>query len=149
MGERSDGVVWELSYKDEPSHGLVRDKQMTDTSIRVEPIDNHHPAWGQVLAEIFRTGNRAGIMLREDGWLSSRQTVLAAFDGGAMVGHLCFRVEPVRSGPGRTAVASRVDSFSVDGQYSDQRVHDSLLSRAKSLAKLMKCSPPRIELAAC
>jgi len=122
---------------------------MTDTSIRVEPIDNRHPAWSRVLAEIFRTGNREAIMLREDGWLSSRQTVLAAFDGGEMVGHLCFRIEPVRSSPGQTAVGSRVDSFSVDGQYSDQRVHDSLLSRAKLLAKLMKCSPPRIELAAC
>jgi hypothetical protein len=122
---------------------------MTDTSIRVEPIDNRHPAWSRVLAEIFRTGNREAIMLREDGWLSSRQTVLAAFDGGEMVGHLCFRVEPIKTAPGQTGVASRVDSFSVDGQYTDQRVHDSLMTRARSLAKQMKCSPPQIELVAC
>jgi hypothetical protein len=119
---------------------------MTDTSIRVEPIDNRHPAWSHVLAEIFRTGNREAIMLREDGWLSSRQTVLAAFDGAEMVGHLCFRVEPVRSGVGETAVTSRVDSFSVEGHHADLKIYESLMNRAKSMAKFMKCSPPQIEL---
>jgi hypothetical protein len=122
---------------------------MNDNSIRVEPIDHRHPAWRDVLAAIFRTGDREAIMLREDGWLSSRQTVLAAFDGQNVIGHLCFRVEPVRDDGGQTAVKSRMDSFNVDGEYADQAVDELLVDSACSAARIMKCSPPQIELAAC
>ena len=122
---------------------------MTHTSIRVEPIDNRHPAWRDVLEAIFRTGHREAIMLGEDGWLSSRQTVLAAFDGPSVVGHLCFRVEPMRGENGRAKLRSRMDSFSVDGQYADQAVDELLVDRAQSQARVMKCSPPAVGLIAC
>ncbi len=122
---------------------------MTQNSIRVEPIDHRHPAWRDVLAAIFRTGQREAVMLREDGWLSSRQTVLAAFDGANVVGHLCFRVEPSRSKSGQTALQSKMDSFSVDGEYANQAVDELLVNHANSQARMMKCPPPEIELAAC
>lgn len=122
---------------------------MTHRSIRVEPIDNRHPSWTQVLSCIFRTGNQDTLMLNEDGWLSSRQTVLAAFDGSDVVGHLCFRVEPVPSDLGRPVVRSKVDSFSIQQEYSDQQVEDLLLQTAQQRAQLMQCSPPRMGLVAC
>jgi len=124
-------------------------EKMTHNSIRVEPIDHRHPAWRDVLAAIFRTGHREALMLREDGWLSSRQTVLAAFDGQHVVGHLCFRVEAVRGKGGQSAVRSKMDSFSVDGEYAGQAVDELLVHRACLQARMMKCPPPRIEMAAC
>jgi hypothetical protein len=88
-------------------------------------------------------------MLSDDGWLSSRQTVLAAFDGMDVVGHLCFRVEPMRSPMGRTVVRSRVDSFAVQPDGNSEAVEEMLLQTAEKRASLMQCSPPRVELAAC
>jgi len=123
---------------------------MTNTStIRVEPIDNHHPCWADVLSAIFRTGHQHTLLLGEDGWLSARQTVLAAFDGPQVIGHLSFRVEPVRSSLGATVVRSKVDSFEVDPGYSEQDVEEMLLQSAASRARLMQCVPPQIERAAC
>lgn len=118
------------------------------TRIRVEPIDHRHPAWTDVLNAIFRTGDRNAVLLREDGWLSSRQTVLAAFDGPLVVGHLCFRIEPRRS-QGRATINSRIDSLAVDTTHVDKSVEDLLLDRAHSHAQMMKCSPPQRLLAAC
>jgi hypothetical protein len=115
----------------------------------VEPIDNHHPSWGDVLSSIFRTGNQHTLLLGEDGWLSARQTVLAAFDGTQVIGHLSFRVEPVRSSLGRTVVRSKVDSFSVEPGYSEVDVEEMLLQSAESRSRLMQCPPPRFERAAC
>ena len=116
---------------------------MTQSSLRVEPVDNQHHAWGQVLASILRTGNRQGLLLSEDGWLSSRQTVLAAFDADAVVGHLCFRVEPRRGELGRATVASRVDSFAVEDFSGRHEVEQMLHEVADYRAKLMRCPPPR------
>ena len=76
---------------------------MRQSTLRVEPVDNQHPAWGEVLAAIFRTGNRQSLQLTDDGWLSSRQTILAAFDGPQVVGHLCFSLHAFRSAIGRAA----------------------------------------------
>ena len=121
---------------------------MNSTSIRVEPINNRHPAWTHVLAAIFRTGDRNAVMLGEDGWLSSRQTVLAAFDGESVVGHLCFRIEPQRS-QGRATVQSRVDSFNVEGTHAHHAVEKLLLDHADSHARVMKCTPPQRMLVAC
>jgi ribosomal protein S18 acetylase RimI-like enzyme len=122
---------------------------MTSNSIRIEPIDHRHPAWSDVLAAIFRSGQREALLLREDGWLSSRQTVLAAFDGSSVVGHLCFRLEPIRSLRGGAEVRSRIDSFSVDNSYAGQAVDQMLVRLAESQARLMKCTPPRVQLTAC
>jgi hypothetical protein len=88
-------------------------------------------------------------MLGEDGWLSARQTVLAAFDGPEVVGHLSFRVEPVRSSLGRTVVQSKVDSFSVAPEYAEQDVEELLLQSAQTRSRLMRCAPPRVERTAC
>ena len=121
---------------------------MRQNSLRVEPVDNQHPAWGDVLAAIFRTGNRQGLMLREDGWLSSRQTVLAAFDAELVVGHLCFRIEPVRSELGLTKLTSRVDSFAVEEAYGDYSVDEMLQEVADYRARLMKCLPPQVAMTA-
>ena len=118
------------------------------TKILVEPIDNHHPAWGQVLSAILRTGNREAVLLREDGWLSSRQSVLAAFDGDQVVGHLCFRIEPTRCPAGLTSVKSRLDSFAVDGDYADHSIDEMLLDLAEARAKLMRCPAPQLALVA-
>jgi len=121
---------------------------MRQNSLRVEPVDNHHPAWGDVLAAILRTGNRESLMLREGGWLSSRQTILAAFDADQLVGHLCFRVEPVRSEMGRAKLMSRVDSFAVEEPYGDHSVDEMLREVAEYRARLMQCQPPQVAVPA-
>jgi hypothetical protein len=121
---------------------------MRQNSLRVEPVDNQHHAWGQVLAAIFRTGNRQALLLSDDGWLSARQTVLAAFDADAVVGHLCFRVEPRRSDLGRATVASRIDSFAVEDFHGRQEVEEMLHEVAEYRAKLMRCPPPRVAVPA-
>ncbi len=121
---------------------------MRQSTIRVEPVDNQHPAWGRVLAAIFRTGNRQALQLSDDGWLSSRQTVLAAFDGDNIVGHLCFSLEPFRCEIGRARVNSRLDSFAVDSMYGGESVDDMLLEVAEYRSKLMKCPPPRVAVSA-
>jgi hypothetical protein len=121
---------------------------MRQSMLRVEPVDNQHPAWGQVLAAIFKTGNRQSLQLGEDGWLSSRQTILAAFDGAHVVGHLCFSLQPFRSEFGRASVNSRVDSFAVAADYCDQPVDEMLFEVAEYRARLMRCPPPRVALPA-
>ena len=122
---------------------LAAGYSVRQNSLRVEPVDNHHPAWGQVLAAIFKTGNQHTLMLREDGWLSSRQTILAAFDHDHLVGHLCFSIEPVRSGVG-TRLASRVDSFAVEEPFGDNTVDEMLQEVAEYRSRLMKCAPPQV-----
>jgi hypothetical protein len=121
---------------------------MRQNTLRVEPVDNHHPAWGAVLAAIFKTGNRQSLMLHEDGWLSSRQTILAAFDEDQVVGHLCFRIEPVRKAIGTPQLTSRVDSFAVDESYYGSDVDEMLQEVAEYQAKLMRCQPPSVAMPA-
>jgi hypothetical protein len=121
---------------------------MTHTSIRVEPVDHRHHAWTVVLEAIFRTGDRDAVLLGDDGRLSSRQTVLAAFDGERVVGHLCFRIEPLRH-QGRATVHSRIDSLSVEATHNTEGVEELLLDRAESQSHVMKCTPPRRQLIAC
>jgi hypothetical protein len=122
---------------------------MINTSIRVEQVDNRHPNWSDVLGSIFRTGNQHTLLLHEDGCLSARQTVLAAFDGPQVVGHLCFRVEPARSAIGRTVVQSRLDSFAIEQDCDEQSVEQLLFETAERRAQTMQCPPPRLQLAAC
>jgi hypothetical protein len=122
---------------------------MINTSIRVEEVDNRHPHWSDVLGSIFRTGNQHSLLLREDGCLSTRQTVLAAFDGPLLVGHLCFRVEPARSSIGRTVVRSKLDSFAIEHDCDGQTVEELLFQTAQRRAETMQCAPPSLELAAC
>jgi hypothetical protein len=121
---------------------------MRQNTLRVEPVDNQHPAWGQVLAAIFRTGNRQALQLGDDGWLSSRQTVLAAFDRDQVVGHLAFSLEPFRCEIGRARVNSRLDSFAVDPAYGGGAVDNMLQEVAEYRAKLMRCPPPRVAVPA-
>jgi hypothetical protein len=146
-------MIYQLQHKDgQTREGFAGGNEMTDTSnrnarsIQVEPIDHRHPSWSQVLAAVLRTGNPGALMLHEDGWLSSRQTLLAAFDGSQLVGHLCFSVEPSRAGDGTPTVKSKVDSFSIEPTHSDSQVDELLLRQANRQARLMKCTPPQLEL---
>jgi hypothetical protein len=127
---------------------LAQGYSMRQSTLRVEPVDNQHPAWGQVLAAIFRTGNQHSLQLGEDGWLSSRQTVLAAFDGSHVVGHLCFSLHPFRSEVGQARVNSRVDSFAVESDYTNQPVDEMLHEVAEYRARLMRCPAPRVAMPA-
>jgi hypothetical protein len=122
---------------------------MNRTSIRVEPVDNTHPAWQQVVSAISRSGNQHALLLHDGGWLSSRQSLLAAFDGDEVVGHLCFRVEPTRSPKGQVELRTKVDSFSIDVEANQKTVEDLLLRTGELRAKLMRCESPRVELAMC
>lgn len=106
------------------------------TEVKVESVDTTHPRWGCVLSSIRMTGNGPSLMLTADGFLSSRQTVLAAFCGGQVVGHASFRVEPAR-----TAAAVVVDAVldSLSSHTADESVAHHLLQTARARAKVQRC----------
>jgi hypothetical protein len=101
--------------------------------IRLEVVDNLHEKWPEVSAWIQQSG-QAGRVLDEDGWLSARQVVVAAFVGPKVVGHLGFRVAPERSG-GKIVLEARIDSLHVE----EPGVEQLLFDRAQAQARLLGC----------
>ena len=117
---------------------------IADHGIRVEVVDTNHSAWGAVMRNILRIGDGHSLLMHEHGRLSTRQTILAAFVSDQVIGHLCFRVEPVRSAIGRATVRAKLDSFSVDDAYAGGTVETLLVGTADERARLMNCRAPGV-----
>ena len=49
--------------------------------LRIEPVDNWHDKWDDVLAAVERHGKSEKLRVDSDGWLSARQVVVVAFVG--------------------------------------------------------------------
>jgi len=92
---------------------------------RIEIVDHSHARWPAVLKLIGRLGDRDALLLDEDGWLSARQSVLAAFIDDKPAAYLIFHVYPV--GDGR--VEARLDALSFASPEA-KRVSSDLLSDA-------------------
>src|SRR5215510_7379453 len=81
--------------------------------LRIEPVDNWHAQWGNVLAAIELAGQRDALMVDFDGWLSARQVLLVAFNERDVAGHICFRVMPISDEGGQVIVQACLDAFGV------------------------------------
>ena len=111
----------------------------TRAGVRLEVVDNASENWPAVVQWIERNG-QAARLLDEDGWLSARQIVVAAFVGQKVVGHLGYRVSPVRSG-NKIVLEARIDSQHV----SKSGVEQLLFDRAQAHARLLGCRSLRRE----
>jgi hypothetical protein len=117
---------------------------IAEHTFRVEAVDTSHPAWDEVFDAIARAGDGPALMLNDSGRLSSRQTVVAAFTGEQVVGHLCFQIEATRSPVGGVQLRTRLDSFAVEADFAGTIVETLLADTADERARLMKCRGPRI-----
>lgn len=114
--------------------------------VRIEAVDNWHPEWSVVLAAILRSGQEESLMVDEDGWLSARRTVLAAFGGRRVVAYLCFHVAPMTCPEGRIALEhgrplleARLDALWVAPDAAGQGLDRVLTGMAESHAIMLQC----------
>ncbi len=114
--------------------------------VRVEIVDNWHKEWPTVLGAIDRNNLADRLMLDRDGWLSARQTVMAAFAGDRVVGHLSFHVAPIkhegatlRTDQGRPALEARLDAIAVERAAVEAGVEQLLIRNAEAHALMLQC----------
>jgi hypothetical protein len=106
----------------------------TKKKVRIEIVDHSHARWAEVLKLIGRLGDRGRLLLDEDGWLSARQSVLAAFIDDKPAAYLIFHIDPV--GDGR--VEGRLDAMSFASAGATR-----LLSKGLADAALRQCRKRR------
>ncbi len=117
----------------------------TSGGTRVEMVDEWHPAWERVLSFIDQAGKRGKLQVTPAGWVSARQTVLAAFIGDRVVGHLAFHVEPlveaISSGDTQPTLMAKLDACAVADGYDEQVICDALRTAAIDWARRIRCNP--------
>ncbi len=91
--------------------------------------------WPAILKLIGRLGDRDALLLDEDGWLSARQIVLAAFVDDKPAGYLIFHIYPV--GDGR--VEARLDAMRFASADTTQILRKALSDAALRHCKRLKC----------
>ena len=115
----------------------------TDAIVRVEPVDNWHKDWPQVLSAIERTGQRDALHVDPQGWLSARQVLMVAFAPGTnrVAGHLCFRITPAAGADGDVFVEARLDAMGVQPGFESVQLNVAATLRraAEQRAKALKC----------
>ena len=116
-------------------------KRGQDGPVRVDLMDHDHRDWPHVLASLNRRGHQGALML-EDGYLSTRQSLLVARAGKTVVGHLCFHVEPVAAkwSEFHGCVEARLDALSVRPGFGNREVTDLLIVAAKKRASVLRCA---------
>jgi len=119
---------------------------VSSPNIRLEIVDNWHKDWPTVLESIRRSGQKELLLADVGGWLSARQSVLVAFNGNQVVGHLIFHVRTMQTRQGgvvlengRVVLEARLDGLAVDPRYKDWGIDRLLLDFAESHAKTLQC----------
>ena len=114
--------------------------------VRLEIIDNWHKDRPAVLESIRRYGEERLLLTDVGGWLSARQTVLAALKDDRVIGHLIFHVEPMQARDGgviledgRVILEAHLDGIAVDPRQKDCDIDRLLLDFAESHAKTLQC----------
>ena len=112
----------------------------------LEMVDHWHEAWPDVLDLIDRLGQTDCILVDDEGWLSARQCVTAAFDpAGRVVAQYCFRIEPVeRDGKiltdaGKVVVRAKVSCAGEDAGADGPVVLQVLRENAEQHAASLGC----------
>ena len=119
------------------------ERATADAIVRVEPVDNWHKDWPQVLSAIDRVGQRDALQVDPQGWLSARQVLMVAFAPGTnrVAGHLCFRIAPAASPDGDVCVEARLDAMGVQPGFESVHldIAATLRRAAEQRAKALKC----------
>jgi predicted N-acetyltransferase YhbS len=108
--------------------------------LRIEPVDNWHAQWGNVLAEIELAGQRQALSIDLDGWLSARQVLLVAFNETQVAGHICFGITPISDEGGQVIVQAHLDAFGVKPGFETLEIGPALKQAAQQRAEALKCS---------
>jgi hypothetical protein len=104
--------------------------------LRVEPVDNWHPAWEAVLQHVARHGAAVRLRVDAEGWLSARQVLMVALVGDAPVAHLCFSVSPSKAG----CIEAAVESHGIDPAHGNRGIESQLHRAATERAHALRCS---------
>jgi len=105
------------------------------SSLRIEPVDNWHDKWDDVLAAVERHGKAEKLRVDSDGWLSARQVIVVAFIGEEPAAHISFSIQP--SGDGK--IEAKVDSYAIDLQFSGRGIESQLHRAAAERAQTLRC----------
>ncbi len=115
---------------------------------RIEVVDDRHERWPSVLEFIDRVGERERLQFSDDGGISTRQAVLAAFLGDQVVGHLAFHVEPlladVAAEKPRSTLLAKLDGCSVADGQDQETICTSLRTAAIDWARRIRCDADAI-----
>ncbi len=120
---------------------------------RVELVDNWHVEWTKVLSFLDRAGHRSSLHIDDDGWLSARQAVFAAFIGETVVGHLCFRIQPIVMNDGhvrfddhhKAELEAFVECYNIDAIHKAHGIGNLLVQRAQARAAELNCQKFRMD----
>jgi hypothetical protein len=110
------------------------------TNVRIEPVDNWHAHWPNVVQAIQSQGQGNALLVDRDGWLSARQVLLVAFADQAVAGHICFRITPAADPSGAISVEARLDTFGVTPGFEKLEIGPTLKLAARQRAESLKCS---------
>ena len=108
-------------------------------ALRIEPVDNWHARWKDVLRAVEQHGKITKLAVDADGWLSARQVLMVAFVNDAPAAHLCFNVLPARGG----CVEAKLESFGIDEQFCGRGIESQLHRAAVERAEALGCSKLR------
>lgn len=106
--------------------------------LRIEAIDNYHPAWASVLEIVTHLGQSEHLTLDHHGWLSARQVLLAGFFQTQVAGFISFSIVP-KIQHGEVSLMAEVETLGVCSQYAHLSVENDLLDAADALARGLKC----------
>ena len=104
-------------------------------ALTFDAVDNWHPAWKKVLTHVARTGRPDKLAINADGWLSSRQVLIAAIVGATPAGHVCFTVTPAKDG----CIRARLESYGIDPKFCSRGIESQLHRAATERAHAFNC----------
>jgi len=104
-------------------------------ALRIEPVDNWHDKWDDVLAAVERHGKVEKLRVDSDGWLSARQVVVVAFVGEEPAAHISFSLQAANDG----TIEAKLDSYAIDLQFSGQGIESQLHRAATERAQTLRC----------
>jgi hypothetical protein len=107
------------------------------STLRIEPVDNWHPAWTAVLRHVAGRGSAKRLRIDADGWLSARQVLMVAFVGDAPAAHLCFSVSLGKSGG---CIEASLESHGIDPAFCNRGVESQLHQAATDRARALRCA---------
>lgn len=117
-----------------------KSRKVESMKVRIEPVDNWHAQWGDVLSSIDSTGNLEALHVDHDGWLSARQVLLVAFNEAQVAGHICFRIMPIADDAGNVLVQAQLDSMGVKPGFESLEIGPALRQAAQLRAAALKCT---------